>query len=117
MTRQEIYNYLNGLHVDNTTKNVAMFLIDKRHFAKRIKDIEEYDLQLLADNLLYNNEIVDIVNVDEYPEDLFTKSQYQAIKDDKKIALLNYYDINNNLKHCKILLDAVNYYNFKGTLK
>lgn len=113
MKRQEIYNFLNGLPVDNINKNVAMFLIDKRLFSKSIRDIEEYDLNLLVDNLLYNNEIIESYNLDEYPEDLFTKSQYQAIKDDKKIALLNYYDINNNLKHCKILLDAVNYYNFK----
>jgi hypothetical protein len=114
MTRKEILNNLKEMNrrgIDSTIKNIAMFLIDKRLFAQKISNIDENDLLILIDNLFINNEIISVDNVDDY----FSKEtkEYQKITKDNKILLLNYYDINNNLKKCKIYLDDIDYYGFE----
>lgn len=109
MTRKDILNYIKEERRDDKQlKNIAMFLIDKRHFAKSIAEIEMHDIDILLDNLFINNEIIDADNVKDY----FTEdtSEYKKIVNNNKILLLNYYDIKDSLKRCKIYLDNVNYY-------
>lgn len=113
MTRQEIINNLKGMErygIDATIKNIAMFLIDKRFFSKSINNITDVELMFLVDNLFINNEIITSDNVKEY----FSKesTEYKKIMKNNKILLLNYYDINNDLKDCKIYLDDVDFYGF-----
>lgn len=111
MEKNDIIKYIKEeRHDDVQLKNIAMFLIDKRHFAKTITEIEEHHLDILLDNLVFNNEIIDTDNVKDY----FTEEtpEYKKIVNNNKILLLNYYNIKNNLKDCKIYLDNVNYYEF-----
>lgn len=111
MKRNDILNYIKEERQDDIQlKNVAMFLIDKRHYSKTITEIETNDIDLLLDNLFFNNEIIDADNVKDY----FSKDmpEYKKIIEDDKILLLNYYDINGKFNGCKIYLDNVNYYNF-----
>ena len=124
MTRKNIFNYIKNykLYGERTkeeqtrSKNVAMFLIDKRLFAKSIRDIEDTDLDLLLDNLTINNEIIHVDDLVDY-NITFQPQKKQHLKGDK-ILILNYYDINgkfiDRVKHDNIIvLDNNNFYDFK----
>ena len=124
MTRKNIFNYIKNykLYGERTKeeqtriKNVAMFLIDKRLFAKSIRDIEDTDLDLLLDNLTINNEIIHVDDLVDY-NITFQPQKKQHLKGDK-ILILNYYDINgkfiDRVKHDNIIvLDNNNFYDFK----
>ena len=111
MKRKEILNYIKDQRQDDAQlKNIAMFLIDKRHYSKTITEIEINDIDLLLDNLFYNCEIIDNDRAKEY----YVKdtTEYNKILNNNKILLLNYYDIKGKFHWCKIYLDNVNYYNF-----
>ena|SRR5690554_2270898 len=123
MTRKNIFNYIESYELygertkeeQSRIKNVAMFLIDKRRFAKSIRDIETTDLDLLLDNLTINNEIIHVDDLVNY-NIKFRPQKKQHLKGDK-ILILNYYDIKgkfiDRVKYDNVIvLDNNNYYGF-----
>jgi hypothetical protein len=68
------------------------------------------DLEILYDNLYINNELVDGDNVEEYDLNKLgiSAKKQQALKEGKKVLLLNYYKLGDNYPtDCKIWLDAI----------
>ena len=112
MTLQEIREYIKGASLIyennleaneiNDFKNMAFYLVKNYYFSKSIRNITPSDLDLLLDNLVVNNEIVTINNICDYSViDLDYYYYNQVIDRDKKL-LLNFYNINGDLKNCKI---------------
>ena len=112
MTLKEIKDYIKGATLiaqeklsDEEIKdfrNMAYYLVKNYYFSKSIRNITTSDLDLLLDNLVVNNEIITIDNIYDYSViDLGYYYYNQVIDRDKKL-LLNFYNINGDLKNCKI---------------
>lgn len=90
--------------------NILHYLVKNYYVVKSIKGLELADLELLYDNLYINNELIDSDNVEEYDLDklgISAKNQ-QALKEGKKVLLLNYYKLGDNWPtDCKIWLDPI----------
>ena len=86
----------------NDYKNIALYLIKNYHFSKSISQITENDLDVLLDNLVVNNELITINELKEYSVIDVGYYFYNQIIDDDKKLLLNYYNIDGELQHCKI---------------
>ena len=83
-------------------KNIAFYLIKNYFFSKSIRNIKPNDLDVLLDNLIINNQILTSDDLQGYEMiDLGYYFYNQIIDDDKKL-LLNYYNIDGELQHCKI---------------
>lgn len=88
-------------------KGIAYYLIKNYMFSKSIKDITNNDIDILLDNLVINSELITSDNIDDYDYMIDKKSKkYLDIKDDKKMVLLNFYDINDYLVNCNITLNV-----------
>ena len=86
----------------NDFKNIAYYLIKNYFYSKSIRNITKNGIDLLLNNLIINNEIITSDNIYNYNiVDLGSYYYNQVIDKDKKL-LLNYYDIEGDLKHCKI---------------
>jgi hypothetical protein len=90
--------------------NILYYLTHNYFNVRSIKNLQVEDLELLYDNLYINNELIDSDNVEYYDLNklgISAKNQ-QALKEGKKILLLNYYKLGDNWPtDCKIWLDPV----------
>lgn len=108
----ELIHQLRNEHnrTDQTLLNITYFLIKNYKACDSLKNLDVSDLMIVYDNLEYNNELLNIDNIDEYDtETLYniglSNRQIKQIATGQKILLLNYYTIKGQLKNCKICLD------------
>ena len=118
MTTKELKTVLKQMEQegrsDKLILNILYYLASNRFITKTIKELTIDDLLISYDNLWINNEIVSGDNIEEYEEkfivDLIGKTRTQAIKDYKKILVLNYYKkpfTSWDLIDCKIYIDFI----------
>ena len=100
---------------DKLILNILYYLASNRFIIKTIKELDKDDLLIAYDNLWINNEIVTGDNIEEYDqrviENMIGKTRTQAIKDNKKILVLNYYKkpfTSWDLIDSKLYLDFIN---------
>ena len=106
---EKINEATEGGDYDIQLKNIVYFLINNYKAAKTTC-LDDLEIQIIADNLFFNNELIDDYNVEGY-SDYFTKhherkSLIEAIKKGEKILLLNYYDYKGEFHDCHIVLDS-----------
>lgn len=114
MTIREIYNELKRLQEEEKRGvlycEIAYYLVKNYHFSKSINAIEPSDLMILVDNLYINNEILDSDNLSDYDDEALeslniTKRDVNRLKrDTNAFILLNYYNINGDLKRAKMFM-------------
>lgn len=89
--------------------NIVYYLCKYYKSCKSLSNLSYYNLCDIYDNLYINNEIIGINNFEQYDLNKLNlnKKQIEEIKKGKKVLLLNYYNIENNLIDCKIFLNAI----------
>lgn len=90
--------------------NILYYLVKNYYVVKSVRNLQVEDLELLYDNLYFNNELIDVDNVDQYNLDKLniTKKNQQLLREGKKVLLLNYYKLDASYPtECKIWLDAI----------
>lgn len=90
--------------------NILYYLTRNYFVVNSVRNLQVEDLELLYDNLYINNELIDIDNVEEYDLNKLgiSAKKQQALKEGKKVLLLNYYKLGDNYPtDCKIWLDPV----------
>lgn len=114
MTLQQIKKYIKGadlVYQDKLTspeindyKNIAYYLVKNYFFTKSIRDITTNKIDELLSHLIINSELITIDELKDYDvEDLGRYHYNQILKNNDKMLLMNYYDINNNYKPCKLM--------------
>ena len=90
--------------------NITYYLASKYFICDSVRKLSTEDLEYVYDNLYINNELIDIDNVEEYNLNklgISAKNQ-QALKEGKKVLLLNYYKLGASWPtECKIWLDPI----------
>lgn len=102
-----------GRRDDKLLLNIVYYLVTNYFVCGSYRKLTVDDLELLYDNLYFNNEIITSDNINDYDLNklgLAAKTA-AAIAAGEKVLLLNYYKLSGNyneLVNCKILLDNIN---------
>jgi len=107
---EKINEATEGRDINNRMKNILYYLISSYKYARTV-NISEDDINFLADDLEFNNKVIDSDNVEEYDSEFFekrevSKGMIKKIKSGEKLLITKYCDINQKLIACRILLDA-----------
>lgn len=101
-----------GRREDKLLLNIVYYLVTNYLVCNSHRTITVDDLELLYDNLYFNNEIVTDDNINYYDLNKLglAAKTVAAIAAGEKVLLLNYYKLTSNcteLVNCKILLDNI----------
>jgi hypothetical protein len=101
-----------GGRSDKLLLNILYYLVTNYLACKSCRAVAVDDLELLYDNLYFNNEIITDYNMDDYDLNKLglTAKTVAAIAAGEKVLLLNYYKLTSNyteLVNCKILLNNI----------
>ena len=87
----------------NDYKNMAFYLVKNYYFSKSIRSITPDDLDLLLDGLIADNEIITKNDIYNYNIADLGYYYYNQVVDNDKMLLLNFYNIDGILQHCKMV--------------
>lgn len=89
-------------------KSITYYLCVNRLAVDSLRDVTAETASYIHDNLYINNGVVSCDNLSDYYIDKLNLSTrtINAIKKGKKILLLNYYHITNDLQDCRMLFNT-----------